>query len=152
MPSFVRSLVLWIFLCMMFSSTAWWNYELPFTYRYYILDIILLELEFFISWRFCINDVAAFVILFLILNCRHLFFGTSVILPFMYRYCILDIILLELDFFISWRFCINDVAAFVILFFILKCRHLFFGTSPILLCLQGIMYAIFPTSQMHLYG
>ena len=55
-------------------------------------------------------------------------------------------------FFIAGRFCINDVAAFVILFFILNCHHLFFGTSFILLCLQAIMYAIFPTSQMHLYG
>ena len=55
-------------------------------------------------------------------------------------------------FFIVGRFCINDVAAFIILFFILNCRHLFFGTSFILLFLQAIMYVIFPTSQMHLYG
>ena len=43
-----------------------------------------------------------------------------------------DIILLELvfPFFLeARRFCINDVTALVILFFILKCRHLFFGTS-----------------------
>ena len=32
-------------------------------------------------------------------------------------------------FFFSGRFCINDVTAFIILFFVLKCRHLFFGTS-----------------------
>ena len=38
-------------------------------------------------------------------------------------------------FFISWSFSINDVIAFIILFFILNCRHLFFGTSLILLCL-----------------
>ena len=30
----------------MFPSTAWWNYELPFMYRYCILDNILLELVF----------------------------------------------------------------------------------------------------------
>ena len=30
----------------MFPSTAWWNYELSFMYRYCILDIILLELVF----------------------------------------------------------------------------------------------------------
>ena len=29
-----------------FPSTAWWNYELSFMYRYCILDIILLELVF----------------------------------------------------------------------------------------------------------
>ena len=33
----------------MFPSTAWWNYELPFTYRYCILGIILLELLH--SWK-----------------------------------------------------------------------------------------------------
>ena len=38
---------------------------------------------FFIAGRFCINDVAAFVILFFILNCRHLFFKTSLILLFL---------------------------------------------------------------------
>ena len=38
-------------------------------------------------------------------------------------------------FFMDVRFCINDVTAFVILFFILNYRHLFFGTSLILLCL-----------------
>ena len=32
---------------------------------------------FFIVGRLCINDVAAFIILFFILNCRHLFYGTS---------------------------------------------------------------------------
>ena len=32
---------------------------------------------FFIVGIFCINDVAAFILLFFILNCRHLFFGTS---------------------------------------------------------------------------
>ena len=32
-------------------------------------------------------------------------------------------------FFMAGRFCINDVTAFVILFFILKRHHLFFGTS-----------------------
>ena len=63
---------------------------------------------------------------------------------------------LNWSFLFSWlllgRFCINDVAAFVILFLILNCRCLLFGTCLILLCLQAIMYAIFPTSQMHLYG
>ena len=34
---------------MMFPSTAWWSYELPFTYWYCILDIILLELVFHCS-------------------------------------------------------------------------------------------------------
>ena len=29
-----------------FPSTVWWNYELPFMYRYCILDIILLEMVF----------------------------------------------------------------------------------------------------------
>ena len=38
-------------------------------------------------------------------------------------------------FFIAWRFCINDVAAFIILFFILNYCHLFYGTSLILLLL-----------------
>ena len=33
----------------MFPSTAWWNYEVPFMYRYCILDIILLELLH--SWK-----------------------------------------------------------------------------------------------------
>ena len=37
--------------------------------------------------------------------------------------------------FLLGRFYINDVTAFVILVSILKCRHLFFGTSLILLCL-----------------
>ena len=37
--------------------------------------------------------------------------------------------------FVLGRFCINDVAAFVILFFILNCHYLFFGTSLILLLL-----------------
>ena len=32
-------------------------------------------------------------------------------------------------FFMAGRFCINDVTAFIILFFVLKCRHLFFRTS-----------------------
>ena len=43
-----------------------------------------------------------------------------------------DIILLELVFpffLVAGRFCINDVTALVILFFILKCRHLLFRTS-----------------------
>ena len=73
---------------MMFPYTPWWNYELPFTYRYCILDIILLELVFpflfgyfFIAGRFSINDVAAFIILFFIY--QHLFFGTSLILLFL---------------------------------------------------------------------
>ena len=42
---------------------------------------------------------------------------------------------LELGWFLKHWFCINDVAAFVILFFILNYRHLSFGTSLILLCL-----------------
>ena len=88
----------------MFPSVAWWNYELPFMYRYYILDIILL-------------------------------------VPFLLGY-----------FFMAGRFCINDVAAFIILFFILKFRHMFFKTSLILLCLQEIMYVVFPTSQINLYA
>ena len=32
-------------------------------------------------------------------------------------------------FLVAGRFCINDVTALIILFFILKCRHLLFGTS-----------------------
>ena len=64
---------------MMFPSTAWWNYELSFMYRYCILDIILLG-YFFMARRFCINDAAAFIILFFILKCHHLFFRTSLIL------------------------------------------------------------------------
>ena len=43
-----------------------------------------------------------------------------------------DIILLELVFpffLVARRFCINDVTTLIILFFILKCRHLLFGTS-----------------------
>ena len=38
-------------------------------------------------------------------------------------------------FFMARRFCINDVTPYVILFFILNCRYLFFRTSLILLCL-----------------
>ena len=64
-------------------------------------------------------------------------------LSFMYRYCILDIILLELIF----PFFLEGSATLVILVFILKCCHLFFRTSLILL----FLYVIFPTSQMHLY-
>ena len=40
---------------------------------------------FFIIGRLCINDVIAFVILFFILNYHHLFFGTSLILLFLYN-------------------------------------------------------------------
>ena len=57
-----------------------------------------------------------------ILHPRHHSFWTG--LPFLLGY-----------FFIARRFYINDVIAFVILFFILNCRHVFFGTSFILLCL-----------------
>ena len=51
-----------------------------------------------------------------ILHPRHHYYWTS--LPYILGY-----------FFIARRFCINDVTAFVILFFILKCYHLLFGTS-----------------------
>ena len=37
----------------------------------------------FVVGRFCINDVTAFIILFFILNCCYLFFGTSLILLFL---------------------------------------------------------------------
>ena len=57
-----------------------------------------------------------------ILHPRHYSSWTG--LPFLLNY-----------FFIAGRFCINDVAAFVILFFLLNCHHLFFKTSLILLCL-----------------
>ena len=39
---------------------------------------------FFIAGRFCVDDVTTFIILFSILNCLHLFFGTSLILLFLY--------------------------------------------------------------------
>ena len=68
----------------MFASTPWRNYELPFTYWYCILDIIILWTGlpfllsyFFMDGRFCINDVTTLVILFFILKCHHLLFGTS---------------------------------------------------------------------------
>ena len=82
---FMRSLVLWILLCiprcfhllhdgtMNFSSgldTTPWHHSswtgIPFLLSY-----------FFLSGRFCINDVTAFIILFFVLKCHHLFFGTS---------------------------------------------------------------------------
>ena len=81
---FMRSLMLRILLCipwcfhllhdetMNFSSgldTAPWHHSswtgLPFLIGYLFMD-----------GRFYINDVTAFIILFFILNCRHLFFGT----------------------------------------------------------------------------
>ena len=79
---FVRSLVLRILLCiprcfhllhdgtMNFSScldTAPWHHSSWTDLLGY----------FFIAGIFCINDVTAFIILFFILNCCHLFFGTS---------------------------------------------------------------------------
>ena len=85
----------------MFPSTAWWNYELPFMYRYFILDIILLELVF----PFFLEGSAS------MMSLHSSYYFSS-----------------------------------------LNYRHLFFGTSFILLWLQVIMYVIFPTSQMHLYG
>ena len=109
-------------------------------------------------------------------------YGRHYGLPFRSRHRILDIILLELvlfdhsllpfllvTLFIDGRLCIIEVTqkchiarvclrplylfgSIIILFFILNYHHLFFRTSLILLCLQAIMYAVFPTSQMHLYG
>ena len=82
---FMRSLMLRILLCiprcfhllhdgiMNFSSgldTALWHHSswtgLPFLLSY-----------FFMAGRFCINDVIAFIIIFFVLKCRHLFFRTS---------------------------------------------------------------------------
>ena len=81
----VRILMLWILLCipwcfhllhdgtMNFSpgldTTPWHNSSwtsLPFILSY-----------FFMAGRFCINDVTEYIILFFVLKCRHLFFGTS---------------------------------------------------------------------------
>ena len=90
----------------------------------------------FFSWEalcyeFCLvsHDVSIYCMMELrtslhisILHPRHHSSWTS--LPFLLGY-----------FFIAGRFCINDVTSFVILFFILNCRHLFFGTSLILLSL-----------------
>ena len=57
------------------------------------LQVLMLHLGHHSSWigtllpfllgRFCINDVVAFIILFFILNCRYLFFWTSLILLFL---------------------------------------------------------------------
>ena len=82
---FMRSLMLQILLCiprcfhllhdgiMNFSSgldTVLWHHSswtgLPFLLSY-----------FFMAGRFCINDVIAFIIIFFVLKCRHLFFRTS---------------------------------------------------------------------------
>ena len=69
---------------MMFPSTAWWNYELLFRSRYCILDIILLELvfHFFLVTSSWLEGFASMMSLHssyysLSLNCRPLFFGTS---------------------------------------------------------------------------
>ena len=76
--------VVYAFYPMMFPSTAWWNYEIPFMYRYYILDIVLLELvfHFFLVTSSWLEGSASMMSLYSsyyssFLNCCHLFFRTS---------------------------------------------------------------------------
>ena len=103
---------------MMFPYTAWWNYELPFSYRYCILDIILLELvlsfPFFHNWK----DLHQWFRSTMSHNCT-----VSEALSYS-----------SLSWIISWSIvtCSSEqVSSFF------SCRWL---------------YVIFPTIQMHLYG
>ena len=64
----------------MFPSTAWWNYELLFSSRYCTLTSFFLNWSSLSSWW--LEGSASMMSLHssyysLSLNCRHLFFGTS---------------------------------------------------------------------------
>ena len=68
----------------MFPSTASWTYELSFMYRYYILDIILLQLvfHFFLVTSSWLEGFVSMMFLYstyysLSLNYSHLFFRIS---------------------------------------------------------------------------